>query len=141
MKLVQWITTSDVQQEVIHFLQDQLRTKLNLGPADPNTAWVGGVFDASNIIQGGISGRVSFDWLYIQLMWIHPDWRAKGFGRTLIGECEERARKAGLRGLWVDTFFPEAIGFYQKQGFQKAGEIPAFFQSSPRVFLYKNLEG
>ncbi|WNI36300.1 GNAT family N-acetyltransferase [Chryseobacterium sp. SG20098] len=54
----------------------------------------------------------------LEMLFIHNDTRGKGYGKKLYQFMKE---KTGLTKVDVNEQNPQAIGFYEKMGFKKAG--------------------
>ena len=109
-----------------------------VGPADrqPFTA----VFrNKSGEIQAGLRGFSHWSWFYISHLWIAPELRGQGAGSKLIEEVEKEAKNRGCLGLYVDTFSPQALDFYFKNGFENMGKIEEFAAGKTRYYLTKRL--
>jgi GNAT superfamily N-acetyltransferase len=89
--------------------------------------------------DGGLTGRVSFGWLFVELLFVPERLRGQGIGRQLMERAEAVAREHGCVGIWLDTFTFQAPGFYQKLGYAVFGEIPDYPAGSSRFFLSKRL--
>lgn len=48
---------------------------------------------------GGLWGRISFDWLFVDLLAVPEAWRGQDLGTALMGEAESVARRRGCRGI------------------------------------------
>jgi GNAT superfamily N-acetyltransferase len=94
--------------------------------------------DGGGII-GGLWGRSSYDWLFIELLVVPEQLRGQQVGTALMTEAERQARERGCVGIWLDTYGFQALGFYRKLGFQPVGEIPDHPRGSTRTFLAKRL--
>ncbi|MFD1704252.1 GNAT family N-acetyltransferase [Methylopila henanensis] len=86
---------------------------------------------------GGLWGRTSFDWLYVELLVVPERLRGAGFGRALLDRAEREARARGCAGIWLDTFDFQARGFYEKLGFEVFGSISGHPRGRERFFLRK----
>ncbi|NLS76857.1 MAG: GNAT family N-acetyltransferase [Chloroflexi bacterium] len=91
-------------------------------------------------IAGGLIGDTYWGWLYVNLLWVKEELRGQGYGRQLLAQAEEEARRRGATHAYLDTFSFQAPGFYQKQGYQVFGELPDFPRGHTRYFLTKELE-
>lgn len=89
--------------------------------------------------DGGLTGRISFGWLFVELLFVPERLRGQGIGRKLMEQAEAVARAQGCVGIWLDTFTFQAPGFYQKLGYAVFGEIPDYPAGSSRFFLSKRL--
>ena len=89
--------------------------------------------------DGGLTGRVSFGWLFIELLFVPERLRGQGIGSQLMARAEEVARAHGCVGIWLDTYAFQAPGFYAKLGYAQFGEITDYPPGSRRFFLSKHL--
>jgi GNAT superfamily N-acetyltransferase len=88
---------------------------------------------------GGLTGKVMFDWVYINLVHLPEHLRGSGLGSRVMQRAEAFARERGLVGIWLDTFAFQARGFYEKLGYEVFGELRDFPRGSSRFFLSKRL--
>jgi GNAT superfamily N-acetyltransferase len=88
---------------------------------------------------GGIIAATHWDWLYVDLMWLHEDVRGLGFGRRLLEMAEQEARQRGATRAYLDTFTFQAPGFYQNCGYRVFGELPDFPAGHARYYMMKEL--
>jgi putative acetyltransferase len=51
----------------------------------------------------------------LEMLFIAPDWRGQGLGKTLLAHS---INQYGIRELDVNEQNPQALGFYLKQGFE-----------------------
>jgi GNAT superfamily N-acetyltransferase len=109
-----------------------------VGPADRIPLAVLIHDDDGNVI-GGLSGYTSWGWLFTQLLFIPEPLRGQGMAAKLLDQAEAEARRRGCRGAWIDTFNPQALKAYQRQGYAPFGELPAFVGDRTRTFLRKML--
>jgi ribosomal protein S18 acetylase RimI-like enzyme len=72
-------------------------------------------------------------------MWLPEVLRDHGYGEQLLQQLEDEARKQGATHAFLDTFSFQALGFYQKYGYQVFGELPAFPAGHTRYYLKKEL--
>jgi GNAT superfamily N-acetyltransferase len=72
---------------------------------------------------GGVIGNCSWNWLYIDLLWVDEDFRGHGLGRTLMHEVEAKAREMALTGIYLWTQSWQAGGFYAKLGYEQFVEF------------------
>ena len=80
-------------------------------------------------------------WLRISIMSVHPEWRSRGVGASLLARAEEEAAARGCTQVYVDTMEHQAPRFYLAQGFRVAGEIPDWDSHGHRKFyLTKQIE-
>ncbi len=76
-----------------------------------------------NELIGGIYGKIAWRWLYIDLLWVHPEHRSEGIGKKLMQSIEKEANAREVFSYYVSTASFQAPVFYQKMGYQICGEI------------------
>jgi len=90
-------------------------------------------------VVGGVIGATHWDWFYLNLMWIKAEHRGLSYGRQLLMLAEEKARERGARHAYLDTFSFQALGFYEKFGYEVFGELKEFPPGHQRYYLKKEL--
>jgi GNAT superfamily N-acetyltransferase len=95
--------------------------------------------DPEGEIAGGILGEIYWDWFYIDLLWVKEPLRGQGYGRSLLTQAEERARRQGAGNVYLDTFSFQAPDFYTKNGYEVFGKLPDFPAGHTRFFMTKKL--
>jgi ribosomal protein S18 acetylase RimI-like enzyme len=93
--------------------------------------------DASNEIVGGLVAETYWGWMFISHLWVKEALRGQGYGRKLMVLAEEEAKKRGYFNIFLDTFSFQAVGFYQKLGYEIFGTLEDFPQGHQRYFLQK----
>ncbi len=96
--------------------------------------------DTAGVTVGGLWGRSSYDWLFVEYLVVPEAGRGRGLGTRLIAEAERIARARGCTGLWLDTYAFQARGFYEKLGFTVFGTLEDHPIGSRRFFLSKRLQ-
>jgi GNAT superfamily N-acetyltransferase len=86
---------------------------------------------------GGLWGRTSYRWLFIELLAVPDSLRGRGLGTELLRRAEAEARRRGCMGAWLDTFTADARRLYERCGFKVIGEIPDYPPGNTRVFMTK----
>jgi ribosomal protein S18 acetylase RimI-like enzyme len=94
------------------------------------------VAEINNEVAGFIDGRIDA-WnnsFYIEQLFIDRGQRGKGCGSKLISEVIKTAKKLKLRIIFVDLppQNKNAMRFYLKNGFQKAGKINELYNNPKR---------
>lgn len=87
---------------------------------------------------GGLWGSTAYGWLYTQMLAVPEDCRGQGWGRRLMAQAEDEARRRGCHHAWVDTMFG-ARAFYEHLGYRVFGELPGYPGPFTRSFLAKAL--
>ncbi len=93
--------------------------------------------DGDNRLVAGLSGVLSWQWLFIEALWVGDAWRGQGLGRTLVMRAEAHAAAAGCHSVWLDTF--QAAGFYLALGYQSFGILNDYPPGQDRHFMRKSL--
>lgn len=88
---------------------------------------------------GGLWGRCSYRWLFVEYLAVPEAYRGLDHGTALMQRAETIARAEGCVGVWLDTFSFQARGFYEKLGFTLCGQIDDFPPGHQRFFLQKRL--
>ena len=88
---------------------------------------------------GGLWGKFSYDWLFVELLAVPEEYRGANHGKALMEQAEEIARTKGCIGIWLDTYEFQARGFYEKLGFEVFGELNDHPIGQKRFFLRKRL--
>jgi GNAT superfamily N-acetyltransferase len=118
------------------------------GLADFNAADVGSsgrlplavfVRSEDGAIQGGLSGYTAWGWLYVQWLWLVEPLRGQGLAGKLLAMAEAEAIDRKCHGAYIDTFNPQALRIYQRQGYVAFGELADFPRGRTRTFLQKPL--
>ncbi|HEY9636555.1 MAG TPA: GNAT family N-acetyltransferase [Coleofasciculaceae cyanobacterium] len=82
--------------------------------------------DSDENLLGGLIGSTYWQWLYIDIFWVHESCRGEGDGDSLLAAAEQEAVRRGCRYAHLDTFSFQAPEFYQKRGYVIFGELPDF---------------
>ncbi|KMT57063.1 GNAT family N-acetyltransferase [Pseudomonas fildesensis] len=90
-------------------------------------------------VVGGLYGKISYGWMFIELLSIPDEMRTRGAGTRLMNAAEDLARQRGCGGIWLDTFSFQAPGFYRKLGFSEFGHIADYPAGHQRHFFQKCL--
>ena len=88
---------------------------------------------------GGLWGKSSYDWVFIELLVVPERWRGQNVGTLLLGKAEEVGRERNCVGLWLNTFGFQARGFYEKNGFEVFGSVDDYPRGSNCYFMRKLL--
>lgn len=90
-------------------------------------------------IEGGLTGHSVWDWLYVKYLWVTKARRGSGYGARLLDAAEHIARQRGCTGVWLHTLSFQAPSFYERQGYEKFGELPDLPKGHKRLFYRKML--
>ena len=109
------------------------------GPNDWRTLAVLITDRATGETVGGLWGRTSSKWLFVELLFIPEAHRGSGIGVSLMRQAEAEAIRRGCIGAWLDTFSYQAPGFYQRLGYTLFGTIEDYPPGHHRCFFKKRL--
>ena len=91
-------------------------------------------------VIGGILAETVFSWLRISIMSVHPDWRSRGLGASLLAAAEQEALARGCHQSYVDTMEYQAPRFYAAHGYAIVGTLRDWdSHGHAKFFLTKQL--
>jgi GNAT superfamily N-acetyltransferase len=90
-------------------------------------------------VVGGVLGETYWEWLYIDLLWVKEELRRQGYGRQLMEQAEQEARKRGAKHAHLDTFSFQTPAFYESLGYNSFGILEDFPPGNTRFFMRKEL--
>lgn len=96
--------------------------------------------DKTNTIQGGCHGSMYYGCLYIDLLWIDEPFRGTQWGTRLMRSAEELGKANGCLFSTVNTMDWEALGFYQKLGYDIEYQRSGYLHDSTLYFLKKEFD-
>ena len=100
---------------------------------------------ADGTLLAGLSGRTSYGWLHLDMVWVAPQHQRRGHARALVHDACDRAFALGCHAAWLDTSSPTALIVWQKLGFVEFGRLENTPTQRPaghrRWFLQKTLTG
>jgi GNAT superfamily N-acetyltransferase len=89
---------------------------------------------------GGLIGRTSRGWFFVELLAVPEAARRNGLGRRMMAMAEAEARARGCRGIWLDTFSWQAQPFYERLGFSAIGTLTNFPGPHSRTLMAKRFD-
>jgi GNAT superfamily N-acetyltransferase len=95
------------------------------------------VRDSSENIVGGLLGYTHWRWLFVENLWVAESLRGLGYGKKLMQHAEQEARLHGCQHAYLDTFDFQALGFYQKLGYELFGQLDDYPPGHTKYFLQK----
>ena len=88
-------------------------------------------------IVGGAYCQLTWDWLYLEYLWLAKEQRGTGLGKQLMKAVEEEAQKRNCIGVHLDTFSFQAPRFYEELGYEVFGAIEDHPKGHTRYFFKK----
>lgn len=104
-------------------------TRFNLDHLPPNSSnkmsSLGYVVQDLNAgLVGGVYGKLLLgNCLSVDILWMNENFRGQGYATKLMETLENAAKKLGSHLSMVDTFDFQALGFYQKIGYEVFGVL------------------
>jgi len=77
----------------------------------------------SDRVVAGLIGKVAWNWLYADLVWVDEDLRGQGLGTHVMRAAERSAREKKLSGIYLWTASWQAPIFYRKLGYTQFAEF------------------
>ncbi len=96
--------------------------------------------DSKDAVLAGATGTTFYGCLYIDTLWVHPDFRHKEWGTQLIHEAEKLGKKRKCTFATVTAMDWEALSFYQKLGYKIEFERTGYEKDSKMYILRKPLD-
>lgn len=93
--------------------------------------------DGAKLI-GGVYGKIAWEWLYIDLLWVDEAYRNSGLGRQLMHDIEQYARDMGIYRFHLSTADFQAAEFYKKLGYRTFGQLADMPPGHTTYFFQKN---
>jgi ribosomal protein S18 acetylase RimI-like enzyme len=93
-----------------------------------------------NQILGCVLMRREPDGIYLGMLAVRPGLQARGLGKHLLGEAEDRARRefgAKQARMTVIEQRRELIAWYQRRGYVDTGDTEPFPYGNPRIGMPK----
>lgn len=97
------------------------------------------LYDKEGRLVGGLMGDTYWNWLDIDNLWLHEDYRRQGLGSKLLQTAEKEARQRGCCRAVLSTFSFQARDFYEKQGYHVTGSLDDYPPGESFYWLVKEL--
>ncbi|UKP00377.1 GNAT family N-acetyltransferase [Nostoc sp. UHCC 0870] len=95
--------------------------------------------DAQGEIVGGLIGKTHWGWLFVSHLWVAETLRGQGYGQQLLLKAEVVAKQRSCSHVYLDTFSFQALGFYERLGYQIFGVLKDYPPGHQRYFLQKQI--
>jgi GNAT superfamily N-acetyltransferase len=93
--------------------------------------------DDQQQVLAGLSGWTWAEACEVQSLWVHPDWRRKGYGRELLAAAEQEAQAHACKVILITSYSFQAPAFYQKCGYELAWQLNDFPPGHAHCILVK----
>jgi ribosomal protein S18 acetylase RimI-like enzyme len=90
-------------------------------------------------VIGGIRGKLMWDWLYIETLWVDESYRGGGIGTRLLAMAEEVAVSRGFYKCHLETTDFQSLDFYLKNGYEIFGKLEGKPAGSNWYYIKKDL--
>ena len=122
------------------FLEDRIN-EFNLATTGIDFGGLLAIFvrDAQDAIIAGVYGWTWGGCCEIRTLWVHEDFRGRGYGSALLGAAEREAARCGCDQLILDTHSFQAPRFYRKLDYEVIGVIEGYPRGYQKLFLRKRL--
>lgn len=139
-KNVEIIYTSQPSSEEIQALYDGIASYAQSNKNQPPIETFGFfVYSDSKKVLAGCTGAILYGCLYIDSLWVGKAMRHQHLGTRLIASSECLGKEKGCLFATVNTMDWEALGFYQKLGFEIEFQRTGYLNESTMYFLKKSL--
>ena len=96
-------------------------------------------YDAEGNVIAGIVAGTYWGWMYVDILWVHEEYRKKGIGSKLLSAAEKEAVLRGCHHVHLDTMSWQAPEFYKKHGYEIIGVLPDVPKGYLKYLLMKAL--
>ena len=93
--------------------------------------------DDSGSIVAGLKATTGWDWLYVDVLWVHEKHRRSGLGTQLLENAEREAAERGCIGSCLTSYSFQAPEFYQRLGYFAFGQIDDYPMDGTMFFMSK----
>lgn len=90
-------------------------------------------------LVGGVTGRTEFKRLFIDFLWIAPQWRGHGLGAQALHRIETLAAERGCVDAIIETLDNGIAQWYQRTGYVTLVQVPGYCGPWTRHTLLKPL--
>lgn len=97
------------------------------------------IVENGKIIAGIIARMYCWNVVYVDTLWVDPNYRERKIGKSLLKNVETEAKSNGAKLIHLDTFDFQAKEFYEKQGYVVFGKLDDCPANHCRYFMKKLL--
>jgi DNA-binding protein Fis len=95
---------------------------------------------AGEKLMGAVIGKIFFNWMHIDIIWVAPEHRKGGLGTKLMKLLEERGKENLCDGIEVWTQSWQAPGFYHNLGYEEFAVLEDFAPGRKRHVFRRYLK-
>lgn len=95
------------------------------------------VRDDNGAVIAGLKSQTGWDWLYVQVLWVHEERRGSGLGSQLLQAAEAEAQQRGCIGSCLTSYTFQAPEFYARHGYSTFGQIDDYPVGQAMFFFSK----
>ena len=106
---------------------------------DPVKSFSIAIKDETGKLIGGCCGVTMFGGIYTDMLWLDSSFRKQGYGKKLMLAGEKIALARECTFAMVHTMDWEALGFYQKLGYEVEHIREGYAKNSKQYLLRKDL--
>ncbi|MFX1518022.1 MAG: GNAT family N-acetyltransferase [Promethearchaeota archaeon] len=92
------------------------------------------------IIVGGVITSMLTGVMHLEVLWIDETYRGRGYGRYLVSQAENIAKKKGYPASQTWTFSFQAPEFYQRIGYKLVGTFDGYTDGITEYILRKKFK-
>ncbi|HEY6805650.1 MAG TPA: GNAT family N-acetyltransferase [Pyrinomonadaceae bacterium] len=81
------------------------------------------------------------DYAEVKRMYVRPEFRGLGLGKSMLGHLETHAQQTGIKLLRLETgiYQKDAIGLYESYGFQRRGPFGEYKEDPMSIYFEKQI--
>jgi GNAT superfamily N-acetyltransferase len=134
------ISIVDLNEDEIEDIESRLEKydKKNIGYKISENINLG--IKINDRLIAGINATITaYKILYVSTMFVDEEYRGNGLGKKLMETLENRAIKAGVNMIRLDTFDWQGYGFYAKLGYELIGKYRNEIDNFSEYFFLKRV--
>jgi len=134
------ISIIDLNEDEIEDIESRLEKydKKNIGCKISENINLG--IKINDRLIAGINATITaYKILYVSTMFVDEEYRGNGLGKKLMETLENRAIKAGVNMIRLDTFDWQGYGFYAKLGYELIGKYRNEIDNFSEYFFLKRV--
>lgn len=138
--IVEEVTFSPASHDIEFLTQAINEESEKQGISDKAYPFAFFIRDRSGEIIAGCNGSVVYGTIYTDQLWVHANFRKKGYGRLLMEKVHDLGRHQGCRLATVATMdFQNTRSFYENLGYECDFERAGYSSQSVLQFLKKDI--